>query len=136
MAIAIKETKDITKEKILALYQSANWSSAEKPDVLYKALLNSHSLVSAWDGEELVGLGNAISDGHLVVYYPHLVVMPEYQNQGIGSMVMKRLRSKYMGFHQEVVLADGRAVKFYLKAGFSRAGSTVPLWKYEGKDHD
>jgi GNAT superfamily N-acetyltransferase len=31
-----------------------------------------------------VGLGNAISDGALVVYYPHMLVLPEYQGRGIG----------------------------------------------------
>ena len=135
MPIEIKETKEIPKEKILALYRSLKWSSAEKPDALYAALMNSHSLISAWDGEELVGLGNAITDGYLVVYYPHLLVSPDHQNQGIGTRLVEKLRSKYLGFHSEIVLADGRAVEFYLRSGFSRAGTTVPLWKYEGKDH-
>ena len=72
MDIEIKETKEINKEKIIELYQANKWSSAEKPDLLYKALMNSDSLITAWDGDRLVGLGNAISDGYLVVYYPHL----------------------------------------------------------------
>lgn len=36
------------------------------------ALRDSHSLAIARIGGNLVGLGNAISDGHLVAYYPHL----------------------------------------------------------------
>jgi ribosomal protein S18 acetylase RimI-like enzyme len=91
--------------------------------------------VSAWFGKELVGLGNAISDGHLVVYYPHLLVHPEHQRQGIGTELMKRLMAKYTSFHQHVVLADGRAVEFYRKCGFTRAGKTEPMWIYAGHDH-
>jgi hypothetical protein len=44
-------------------------SAALKPTELFNALMSSHSLVSAWDSDLLVGLGNAISDGLLVVYY-------------------------------------------------------------------
>ena len=78
MEIAISETKEIEVEQIIALYEANEWSAAGKPNELKNALLNSHSLVTAWDNEKLVGLGNAISDGYLVVYYPHLLVHPEY----------------------------------------------------------
>jgi hypothetical protein len=46
--------------------------------------MGSHSLVTAWDDDRLVGLGNAISDGHLVVYYPHLLVHPDYQAEALA----------------------------------------------------
>jgi GNAT superfamily N-acetyltransferase len=99
-------------------------------------LLGSHALVTAWDGVLLVGLGNAISDGHLVVYFPHLVVRPEYQGKGIGSALMGRMLSRYRGFHQQALLADGRAIDFYKKLGFRRAGTTEPLWIFDGREHD
>jgi hypothetical protein len=71
--ITFSKQRDIAIKKILPIYESNGWSSAQKPQALYQALLNSHALVSAWDGERLVGIGNAISDGFLVVYYPHLL---------------------------------------------------------------
>ena len=133
--IQFKETRDIPIAKILPLYQANEWSSAEKPARLHQALMNSHALVSAWDADRLVGLGNAISDGHLVVYYPHLLVHPEYQGRGIGSELMRMLLAKYQGFHQHMLVADGRAIEFYQKCGFSRAGRTEPMWIYAGHDH-
>jgi ribosomal protein S18 acetylase RimI-like enzyme len=120
---------------VLALYRAHEWSSAQKPGLLHKALLASHSLVTAWDGSDLVGLGNAISDGFLVVYYPHLLVLPKYQGRGIGTELMRRLMARYEGFHQHVLMADGRAVDFYRKCGFERAGKTEPMWIYAGHDH-
>jgi len=77
-AIEYRSTRDISLNGLLTLYKANGWSAADKPDLLRKALLNSETLISAWDVETLVGLGNAISDGHLVVYYPHLLVLPEY----------------------------------------------------------
>src|SRR5438552_17313330 len=121
-AIQYSETRDLPIPSVLALYRANGWSSAEKPDLLHKALLASHSLVTAWDGPKLVGLGNAISDGYLVVYYPHLLVLPEYQGRGIGTELMRRLMARYEGFHQHMLVADGRALNFYRKCGFEHAG--------------
>lgn len=136
MDIEIEETKEVNKEKIIKLYQANKWSSAEKPDLLYKALMNSDSLITAWDGNKLVGLGNAISDGYLVVYYPHLLVHPDYQGKGIGRMIVDRFQKKYGNFHQQMLTADGRAIDFYRKCGFEKAGSTQSMWIYQGDDHN
>ena len=134
-AIQYSETRDLPIPSVLALYRANGWSSAEKPDLLHKALLASHSLVTAWEGTRLVGLVNAISDGYLVVYYPHLLVLPEYQRRGIGAELMRRLMARYDGFHQHLLVADGRALDFYRKCGFERAGNTEPMWIYSGHDH-
>jgi len=136
MEIEIKEIKEVNKEKIIELYKANKWSSAEKPDLLYKALINSHSLITAWDGNRLVGLGNAISDGYLVVYYPHLLVHPDYQGKGIGRMIVDRFQKKYGNFHQQLLTADGKAIDFYRKCGFEKAGSTQSMWIYQGDEHD
>ena len=134
MKIKIKETKDITIESVLPLYIRNQWAAAGKPGELLKALINSHTLITAWADERLVGLGNAISDGHLVVYYPHLLIMPEFQGKGIGRQIMRVLSDKYRGIHQQILLADDKAIDFYEKCGFKRAGTTQPMWIYSGKD--
>lgn len=135
MSITIKETKDISKADIVAIYQANNWSSAEKPDELYKALLNSHSFVTAWEDDKLIGLGNALSDGHLVVYYPHLIIHPDYQSRGVGKLIIERFQEKYGHFHQQILVADGEAIGFYEKCGFTKAGETQSMWIYKGNDH-
>jgi len=134
-AIQYSERRDLPRDGILALYRANDWSSAEKPELLHSALVASHSIFSAWDGDKLVGLGNAISDGFLVVYYPHLIVLPQYQGRGIGTELMRRLMERYAGFHQHMLVADGRATDFYRKCGFERAGKTEPMWIYGGHDH-
>lgn len=133
--IRFSEQRDIPVEKLVALYEANEWSSAKKPSLLQKALSNSATLVSAWLNDELIGIGNAITDGYLVVYYPHMLVHPKYQGQGIGLEMMKRLMAKYEGFHQHMLVADGRAVDFYKKCGFTRAGKTESMWIYAGDDH-
>ena len=135
MNIDICFAERVEKEEVIALYQSMNWSSAEKPDLLLAALNNSHSLVTARMDGCLIGLCNAISDGYLVVYYPHMIVHPDHQRQGIGRTMMEKMKQRYGDFHQQMIVADGGAVDFYQSLGYERAGKTVPLWVYDGHEH-
>lgn len=135
MHVEIKENQDIPKDQLTEIYRLNKWSSAEKPELLYKALTNSHTLISAWVNDKLVGIANAISDGYLVVYYPHMVVHPEYQNKGVGTKMMEAMQKVYGGYHQQLLTADGKAIDFYKKCGFEKAGKTESMWIYQGNDH-
>ncbi len=130
MPIKLKEIKKLDRSKVLQLYKANKWSSAEKPGKLIKALANSDRVITAWDGDQLVGLGNALTDGYLVVYYPHLLVHPDYQGKGIGAMIMKKFQSYFDGFHQQILVANNKAIKFYRKCGFKRAYKTSSMWIY------
>jgi GNAT superfamily N-acetyltransferase len=135
MQVTISISDEIERDEVLAIYRANGWSAAEKPSQLTSALRNSHSLVTARGGSRLVGIGNAISDGHLVVYFPHLLVHPDFHGLGIGRKLMEMLQSRYYGFHQQTLIADRDAVIFYDQMGFKRAGDTVPMWIYDGDDH-
>ena len=134
-SIQYSQTRELEADLVLALYRANGWSAAGKPKALMNGLANSDSLWTAWDADRLVGLGNAISDGHLVVYYSHLLVLPDYQRRGIGRELMRRLMAKYEGFHQHMLVADAQAIDFYRRLGFERAGQTESMWIYAGDDH-
>jgi len=135
MQTSVSLTDTVAESEVIAIYKANGWSSADKPRQLLSALGNSHSLATARVAGRLVGLGNAISDGHLVAYFPHLIVHPHFHRQGIGRALMKALLERYSGFHQLMLTADGDATKFYESLGFERAGKTVPMWIYGGNDH-
>ncbi|MFC6101100.1 GNAT family N-acetyltransferase [Olivibacter domesticus] len=135
MTITISERRDISSSAIIDLYRANKWSSAKKTVELINALRNSHSLFSAWDDDKLVGICNAISDGHLVVYYPHLLVHPDYQGKGIGQLIMNKMKDKYGHFHMQMLTADEQAIDFYKKVGFVKAGKTEAMWIYNGDEH-
>ena len=135
MTINITLNTPIQEDEIITLYSANKWSSANKPKTLLAALRDSHTLVVARVDTQLVGITNAISDGHLVVYYPHMLVLPEFQGQGIGKKMMEAMQGVYGGFHQQMLTADGEAISFYKKLGFSKAGQTESMWIYDGDDH-
>jgi len=126
---------DIETDEVIEIYKANNWSSAEKQELLIPALKNSDSLVTARISGKLVGIGNALSDGYPVVYYPHMLVHPEHQGKGIGRAMMKCLRQEYKSFHRQILVADVNAIEFYESMGFERAGKTEPMWIYSGNDH-
>src|SRR5258708_12939653 len=99
MRVHYRSAKSLPKAEVLNLYRSVRWSAAKKPVHLMRALKRSHSVVTAWVKGSLVGLGNAISDGSLVVYYPHLLLSPEYQARGLPRPLLNPLINPYPRFH-------------------------------------
>lgn len=130
----IHRDTELTEDDVLSLYRACAWSAADKPGALMAALRGSHCVLTAWDGQRLIGLGNAISDGALVVYFPHLLVLPEEQGKGVGAALMKAMSEIYRGFHQQVLLSVDNAEPFYRKMGFAPATGVSPLWIYQGGD--
>lgn len=135
MSLRIILNDSVEQPEVIDLYRANGWSAADKPEQLLAGLRNSHTLVTARLDGRLVGLGNAISDGHLVVYYPHMLVHPDHQGEGIGRKMMEVMQMVYQDFHQQMLTADGDAIAFYQALGFERAGKTEPMWIYAGNEH-
>ena len=135
MDLEVSLEDDIETDEVIDLYKKNAWSSAEKPEKLIPALKNSDALVTARISGKLVGIGNAISDGSLVVYYPHMLVHPDYKGKGVGRAMMELLKQKYSSFHQQMLTADKGAIGFYKALGFERAGKTEPMWIFAGNEH-
>lgn len=119
MSLTIPLNDSLDDPEVVELYNANAWSSAEKPRQLLAALRNFHALVTARLEGRLVGLGNAISDGRLVMYFPHMLMHPEFQRQDVGRAMMGALTEKYEVFHQKVLTAHGKAVEFYNGMGAS-----------------
>ncbi len=132
--VEYREGVELPCKQVIHLYSQCRWSSAKKPDALLFALSNSETVISAWHQNVLIGLGNAISDKALTVYYPHLLVLPSYQNLGIGREIMKRLQAPYIDFHQQILLAINYAVPFYEKLGFRHSQGVKAMWIYDESD--
>lgn len=61
------------------------WLSGEYPGRLYKALMNSSTVFTAWDGDRLVGLARVMDDSELVAFMHYVLVHPDYQGHGIAG---------------------------------------------------
>ena len=56
----------------------------------YIPWINSTLVVSAWDGDRLIGAVRVLSDTMFRSIIYDLMVLPEYQNRGIGKELVRR----------------------------------------------
>lgn len=84
-------------------------------------LEGANLVVTAWDGERLVGIARSLSDFSYATYLSDLAVDFDYQRRGIGRELIARTQSA--GGRAAVMLfAAPKAVDYYPRLGFS-AGS-------------
>ncbi len=118
MGIEYRDIKDFREKELQDLFLSVEWDSGNFPEKLKMAIKNSHRVYTAYDGDKLVGLINALSDGVMTVYFHYLLVRPEYQGQGIGKKLVDLMLEEYADFARKVVIAYDSEVEFYKKCGF------------------
>ena len=119
--ITIKKQEIVKLEDVLHLYQAVGWTNyTNQPQMLEQALPHSLVVYLAFDGEKIVGLIRLVGDGFSSVLVQDLIVLPNYQHQGIGSALMKESLEDFKEAYQ-VQLATEQTEKnvgFYRSMGF------------------
>ena len=96
------------------------WESAQYPDRVYRALIGSSTVISAWDGNQLAGLARVIDDGEMLAYMHWVLVNPKYQGMHVGSGLVERVKERYAGYmFLEVMPEESKNVPFYQRHGFT-----------------
>jgi GNAT superfamily N-acetyltransferase len=127
MIVTYRSERDLDRNALQALFLSVNWSSGRHPERLQHAIRNSHHVVTAWVGDELVGLMNALSDGEMTAYFHYLLVHPGHQGRGIGRELVARMTTHYRDCTRLVLIAYKEEVPFYERCGFSLAERALPV---------
>ena len=118
--IKYTEEKIFTKEQVQELFLSVNWVSGKYPDRLYKALINSSTVLTVWDDEKLVGLVRVLDDTEMLAQIHYVLVHPDYQGKGIAGKMIEHIKEKYKDFfYIEAMPENKKNVPFYEKHGFS-----------------
>ena len=88
--------KNINLKQLINLYQSVGWTSyTEKPELLQQAVHNSLYVLGAFNHDQLIGLIRVVGDGLTIIYIQDLLVLPAYQNKGIGSTLINKVRKEF-----------------------------------------
>lgn len=127
MNITYSETHDFTAEQLKDLFLSVNWSSGHFPDKLVVAMKNYETVISAWDGDKLVGMACAMDDGIMTAYIHYMLVNPEYQGNGIGRALLERVKEIYRDYLRIVLISYKDEAGFYRSCGFERADESCPM---------
>lgn len=89
------------------------------PEIHSKAFNASHTTVFVFDDETMIGFGRAISDGSYQAAVYDCAVLPEYQGQNVGSLIMEHILKRLEGCNVLLYASPGKE-GFYQKQGFSR----------------
>ena len=103
------EEKKFTKEQVQELFLSINWVSGNYPERLYRALMNSSTVLTVWDGERLVGLIRVLDDTAMLAQIHYVIVHPDYQGKGIacaGHSIDPEQRSKGISTSKPVTIEN------------------------------
>lgn len=121
MDISIKEYNEYIEDEILNLYKHVGWRNyVNNPDMVKNAYANSLKILGAYDNEKLVGIIRIVGDGYSIVFIQDILVLPEYQHQGIGSALLKKVLDMYQNVYQKTLLTDNteKTIGFYKSVGF------------------
>jgi hypothetical protein len=112
-----------TAVQYIALLEAAGMAHrrpVDKPDVIQSAIDGAQLMVTAWDGDSLVGALRAITDFHLHCYVCEIAVDPTRQRGGIGVELQRLLRAQ-LGPECRIKLSSTPdAATYYPHIGYQR----------------
>lgn len=123
------ENRKLTVSEYQLMRASTGWSSLQD-SVVEKALSNDLFSVCLFDGEKLIGMGRVIGDGAIYFYIQDIIVLPEYQGQGIGKIIMNSIEAfiaQHANHNSFIGLMSAKGIKaFYNQFGYQARPENGP----------
>jgi GNAT superfamily N-acetyltransferase len=117
---------DLDLDQVTELYRESTLGERrpiDDPEILRSMIAHANLVVTAWDGDLLVGIARTLTDFAYVGYLSDLAVRRSYQRQGIGIVLMEKTRERMGPRSMLVLLAAPKAVDYYPRVGFKRHDS-------------
>jgi predicted N-acetyltransferase YhbS len=117
---------DLDLDQVIELYNASTLGERRPVDdrqVMSDMLRHANLVVTAWDGNLLVGIARTLTDFSYVGYLSDLAVKVSHQRKGIGIQLVQKTREKMGPKSMLVLLAAPKAVEYYPKIGFSKHNS-------------
>jgi len=136
--IEIKLVDSWQESEIINLYKAGGWwkdyyDSSRINDMITGSFAFAVAVIKKSD--KAVGMGRVISDGVSDAYIQDLVVLPEFQDTGIGKKIVKKLLEHCLS--KKIVwiglIAEPKQSGFYSNIGFNILKDYTPM-KYNQDD--
>lgn len=107
MEVILKEYAVYKEAEILGLYKSVGWTNySDNPTMLRNAYLNSLKIYGAYVDGKLIGIIRVVGDGYSVIFIQDLLVHPEFQRKGIGTLLLKKVLCEYDSVYQKHLITE------------------------------
>lgn len=117
--ISYRDDMRISPEQLAEVFRN---SGIRRPveDLPRLAAMLEHGnlLVTAWDGDTLVGVARALTDFSYCCYLSDLAVDRRYQRRGIGRKLIEHVKAAIGERSMLLLLAAPEAMQYYPKVGF------------------
>ncbi|MET3133456.1 GNAT superfamily N-acetyltransferase [Oxalobacteraceae bacterium GrIS 1.11] len=118
--IAFHTVRKISATQLASLFTRSGINRRTENGELMRNMVDTADLlVTAWDGEMLVGAARSLTDFCAACYLADLAVDRAYQRRGIGAALVERTRTVIGLDPILLLLAAPSAMDYYPKIGFS-----------------
>lgn len=119
--VVYKTGNDLDLDVVIELYRDSTLGARRPVDErerMQLMLQNANLVITAWDGELLVGISRSLTDFTYATYLSDLAVRLSYQRAGIGKELMRRTQAAAPQA-TVILLAAPAAEKYYPHVGFT-----------------
>lgn len=117
-------------DQIITLYENAGLPRpTNDPERIKTMYENSNVIVTAWNGEELVGISRGITDWVWSCYLADLAVRNDYQGKGIGKKLVELTKETIGGKSSVLLLSVPDAMEYYPKIGMTKVENGFIMYR-------
>lgn len=122
MSIEYKINAPVSTDQFIELLRESTLGERrpiEDRECMEGMVKNSNLMVTAWHGEELIGIARSVTDFHYACYLSDLAVHREYQKAGVGKKLQIITQEKLGPKCKLILVAAPSANSYYEHIGFS-----------------
>jgi len=122
------DTESVNWEKLADVFEKAPLGKRD-PHRLRKVFKNSRYCCFLYDQKQIIGAARALSDEFDCAVICDVVVLPEYQNQDLGSRMIQYLMQQVAGHNKVILYAAPGKEGFYQRFSFRRMKTAMAVFK-------
>ncbi len=116
---------ELDLDAVIELYRASTLGErrpVEERERMGLMVANANLVVTAWDGDLMVGISRSLTDFVYATYLADLAVRLSHQRLGIGKELIRRTQAEAVRANI-ILLAAPKAVDYYPHIGFEQHGS-------------
>ncbi len=120
--ITYRAGNELDLEATIELYRASTLGERRPVDDrerMAAMLRHANLVITAWDGDLMVGISRALTDFSFVTYLSDLAVRKSHQRHGIGKELIRRTQAAAGRHAKLILLAAPAAESYYPHIGFA-----------------
>ena len=122
-SITFRLGNDLSLDDVIDVYVRSTLGERRPVDDrmrMAQMLETANLVVTAWDGDKLVGIARCLTDFAYATYLSDLAVDLEYQKQGIGRELVRQVQQAVDPRSNVILLAAPAATDYYPRIGMTQ----------------